>query len=116
MIEGQEQHVKVAKLEQRMDALEGRVDSHQIYIDETSRPFHQRLERFMTEFETRQEERDVVDRRRARIHFTLLSALITLVVGCAIALFTWVLNGHHTVSAVHEQPTTAESFTPNLAR
>jgi hypothetical protein len=108
--------VKVAKLEQRMDALEGRVESHQIYIDETSRPFHQRLERFMTEFESRQDERDKIDRRRARIHFALLSALITLVVGCAIALFTWVLNGRHTVSVVHAEPTTAESRTPNLER
>ena len=112
MNEGPE--VKVAKLEQRMDALEGRVLSHQIYIDETSRPFHQRLERFMTEFETRQDERDKIDRRRARIHFTLLSALITLVVGCAIALFTWILNGKHTVSVVHDNPTTAESRNPQL--
>lgn len=59
---------------------------------------------FISRHEVREEERDRMDKRRARIHFALLGGLITLVVGCAIALFTWVLNGHHTVvDAEHPQ-------------
>lgn len=55
------------------------------------------IKEFIVGHEVRDQEKEKVDRRRSKIHFALLTALITLVIGCAVALFSWVLNGHHTV-------------------
>lgn len=52
---------------------------------------------FIATHKESEKNREHIDKRRAHIHFALLSGLITLVAGCAIALFTWILNGHHTV-------------------
>lgn len=56
-----------------------------------------------------------IDRRRAHIHFALLGGLITLVTGCAIALFSWVLAGHHVVVENHSTPTVSANAAPSKA-
>jgi hypothetical protein len=55
-----------------------------------------------------------MDKKRARIHFTLLGGLITLVVGCAIALFTWVLDGHHAVVSNDTHSQMFDAKIPNV--
>lgn len=56
-----------------------------------------RVSTFIDRYETREELREKLDARRSKIHFSLLAGLISLIVGCALALFSWVLAGHHTV-------------------
>lgn len=69
------------------------------------RSFQQKLSTFVDTHEARETEREKIDRRRARLHFMLLGGLITIVTGCAIAMFTWVLGGHHTVSDLNRVST-----------
>jgi hypothetical protein len=63
--------------------------------------------KFIEKHEAQEEIREVTDKRRARIHFALLGGLITLIAGCAIALFTWILQGHHVVVKTDAPPTSA---------
>ena len=50
---------------------------------------------FLIEYRTNEKTKEKLDSRRAKIHFALLTGLITFIIGCAIALFTWVLDGQH---------------------
>lgn len=61
------------------------------------RAFQLRGNTFFDSYEAETKERKRTDTRRSRIHFALLGGLITVIAGCVIALFTWVLNGHHIV-------------------
>lgn len=81
---------RLAALEARMIVVEAGVSNF--------RNFQSKVSKFVDDHEAREDERDRTDKRRARIHFALLGMLLTIVSGCAIALFTWVLDGHHTVS------------------
>lgn len=81
----------IANLQGRMTVVEQGVANF--------RAFQKDARDFFARHDAREQERDKVDRKRSRIHYALLSGLIALIVGCAVALFTWVLSGHHEVSA-----------------
>jgi hypothetical protein len=82
---------RLVNLEARMAAVEEGVSNF--------RRFQTKLSTFVDTHEAREAERECTDKRRATIHFALLGMLLAIVSGCAIALFTWVIEGHHTVSA-----------------
>lgn len=59
------------------------------------RAFQSDNREFMAIFKEREAQREKIDKRRATIHFTLLSALLAMVGGCAVALFTFLLPMLH---------------------
>ncbi len=85
----------LADLSRRMTVVEQGVSNF--------RNFQSRANTFFTNHDAREDEREKVDKRRATIHFALLGGLITIITGCAIALFTWVLQGHHIVTEAAPQ-------------
>jgi hypothetical protein len=72
------------------------------------------MKAFVTEYRVEEKNKINTDKKRARIHFTLLGGLITLVVGCAIALFTWVLDGHHAVVSNDTHSQMFDAKIPNV--
>jgi hypothetical protein len=64
--------------------------------------------------EEREATRARTDKLRSRIHFALLGALLTLVVGCAVVLFQMWVEGHKVVS-VEKLPTASSSHLPQDA-
>lgn len=84
--------VAISRLEGRMKVMEDEMVG--------IRAFQHEALNFFSRHDAREEEREKLDKKRAHIHFVLLGGLITLVAGCAIALFTWILNGHHAVTEV----------------
>jgi hypothetical protein len=102
MVEGAGE--RVARLETRMTAVETAILS----LAESEKTVRD----FITDLKARRDERDKVDRDRARIHFTLLGGLISLVVGLILWFVGWTVNfeKHHHVTqdsppAIHEKST-----------
>lgn len=91
-------------LEKRFGAVEHRVQklendhSELKKWAEQAEEFQDKMNSFVDVFYAMQKERDHRDSKRAKIHFALLSGLIALIVGCAVALFTWVLSGNHQIT------------------
>lgn len=79
------------------------------------REFQQDARDFFTAHNAREEAKERIDKRRATIHYCLLTGLIALIVGCAVTLFTWVINGHHAVVQTTSTTQTAtDASNPDL--
>src|SRR3954463_5883422 len=86
----------VARLEREVALMDNRLKLVESGVA-NFRDFQCIMRDFVTDHKADEAHKADMDRRRAPTHFTLLGGLITLIVGCAIALFTWVLEGHHAV-------------------
>jgi hypothetical protein len=86
---------QVAKLEERMDTVEEYIGNSKAFqktmadfVSRSDERAKHRIEQEAGEKETR----DRLDKRRATIHFALLTALLSLIVGLALAAVNWAMN------------------------
>jgi hypothetical protein len=103
----------VARLEREVALMDNRLKLVESGVA-NFRDFQGVMRDFVTDHKADEEHKADMDRRRARIHFTLLGGLITLIVGCAIALFTWVLDGHHAVVSNDTHSQMFDAKIPNV--
>ena len=87
--------VAIGRIEERLDRVEEGVSNFRDFQQEARDFFTRADERAIhrvQQEEEEKEERDRLDQRRSRLHFTLLGGLISLIVGLTLWLVQWTTN------------------------